>query len=150
VRDLLCQNLALISDMEPGSSYRLRCILTIRVFLDCLEKKMCVVLCVERRMAYGVVVSIVWEFSLSFLASFLSTLASKLLDDAYILVESILLTHPIASCCALPIVIEHSTSERSQVQVLKIRTFTYNKNHTFILLTHVVFLFWPENTYFFA
>ena len=76
MRDLFAQNLALSSDMEPGSSYRLLCILAIRVFLlDCLEKKMCVVLGVERRMAYGVVVSIVWEFSLSFLVSFLSTLA---------------------------------------------------------------------------
>ena len=35
-------------------------------------------------------------------------------------------------------------------KVLKLRTFTYNKNHTFISLTRVVFLFWPENTYFFA
>jgi hypothetical protein len=60
---------------------------------------MCVV-CVERRMVCGVVVSIVWEFSLSFLVSFLSTLASKLLDDAYILVESTLLTHQTASWCA--------------------------------------------------
>jgi len=69
-------------------------------FSIALRKKMCVVLCVERRMAYGVVVSIVWEFALSFLVSFLSTLASKFLDDAYILVESTLLTHQTASCCA--------------------------------------------------
>jgi len=60
---------------------------------------MCVVLCVERRMAYWVVVSIVWKFSLSFLVSLLSNLAPKLLGDAYILVESTLLTHQTASCC---------------------------------------------------
>ena len=58
---------------------------------------MCVVLCVERRMAYGVVVSIIWESSLSFLVSFASTLASKLLDDAYTLVESTLLIHQTSS-----------------------------------------------------